>query len=299
MRNRHRIQKADEIPAETSEGTKPTHRLTGITVKEVSVVDRAANKRKYLLVKEDETNKALPQTPDLPAPPQGTNALRITPELKTKVMGALQDAQEHIGRITKVLEGSSETPGVPPPQELMDALTQLANMFLQSEGTPGTQPATPPTAATKTAEGATGGTEPAEKAGRKLSAARLAQLQAAHETISALLAEVSEEKPADAKPAEGDAASTEKNAPPAPPAAPAIDVHVNALRGEMTAMSASIGESLKKMTMVFEHQNARIEDLSKARGSSAQVDLDAQHANTQPKKLVWDMDMAAPRKTFQ
>lgn len=311
MKTRHRIQKAEEAAATVDDDATQaaTHRLTGITVKEVSVVDRAANKRKYLLVKEDDAKKAAPPpaapaaTPPPPAPPTGPTpeTLRISPELKTQVMGALQDAQSKIGVITKVLEGSSETPGAPPPQELMDALQQLASMFLSPDATPPvTPPAVPPPAATTKTEGAQGEPVPAAKAGRKLSAARLAQLQTARDTLAALIDDVSEaaaEGGAE-QPAGEDAPAAEKSTKAAQPAAPAVDAQVIALRGEVQQMAASMAESMKKMSTVFEAQNQRIADLAKSHGVSAQADLDTTPA-AKPAKVVWDLDMAAKPKTFQ
>lgn len=47
-------------PETLTEDEKPTHRLTRMTVQEVSLVDRAANKRRFLVTKREEPMKAKP-----------------------------------------------------------------------------------------------------------------------------------------------------------------------------------------------------------------------------------------------
>lgn len=320
MKKRQRISKADAAEATVTDSADATHRLTGISVKEVSIVDRAANKRKYLLVKEDEkgkqpdvaksaddaakgdadATKAVPGSPAQPAapptppgPPTTPQAptLRISPELKAQVAGLLKTLQERVGVITKVLEGSSETPGAAAPPELMDALKQLAQMISQvAAPTPAAGDQPPPDAQKED------GKTDAEKAGRALSADRLSQLTTIRDSLNALIdgaaptpAASGEPEPAAAsggtEPAPA-ASGAEKSAAPSP--------EIVALQTAVT----SIADSMANMTKVFEQQNARIAELSKSRGESRQPDLDRQPTTKKEEPVVWDMDMARPLRSI-
>lgn len=303
MKHRVRVQK-DETPATPAGDATPTNRLTGISVNEVSIVDRAANKRKYLVVKEDALTVAkdapavpppaaptAPAPPTTPTPPAAT--LQISPELKAKVLGALKIAQERIGIISKVLEGSSETPGAAPPQELMDALQELVKILSPVAGPTVTpQPEIPAPTAPATKEDAT----PTEKSGRKMSAKRIEQLQSAKGVIDSLLADVTAEEAAEGG---DDATSTEKKvvtekADPASGGASATPAVDQKLDGILNGLSSTVS----KMTTLFELQNKRIDELSKSRGGSQQPDLDAKPKPVQ-KQTIWEMDMAKPMRVTE
>jgi hypothetical protein len=304
MKTRQRIQKAeaDVITSEVAPGTNPgaTHRLTQIEVNEVSIVDRAANKRRYLVVKEQQKDDTKveakvekapevmppspPVAPGTPTPP----TLRISPELKSKVLGILRSAQERIGVISEVLAGSSETPGAPAPKELMDALAQLSTLL---STTPATKEGeTPEADKTKTPETP----EATAKAGRKISAARLNQLKGAHELLSSLLAEVTAadakgdaEQPADEGAEKPGTVETEKAATPPAPSPELV---------EMKEQVSGVVDAINKMAKIFELQSQRIEHLSKARGESRQPDVDAPRVKPTAERVVWDLDMASPLK---
>lgn len=317
MKVRQRVQKADAAAATTEDGDAATHRLTGIQVKEVSIVDRAANKRKYLLVKDDDkandsatgssAEKATPTNPDQPptpptqpGPPATPQAptLRISPELKTQVIGILKTVLERVGVINKVLEGSSETPGAAAPPELMTALNQLAQMISQAAAPtappaappPGAPPPAPPPSAAKTEE------KPAdaEKAGRKISAGRLQQLTTIREALSTLITDVSAAEPGEG---EGDGAEGGGEPAAAPPAQGAEKSAPPATElTTLTSVVSSLAEQMGNMTKIFEQQNQRIDQLSKSRGASRQADLDIPTVPRKAEKVIWDMDMAKPLK---
>jgi hypothetical protein len=290
MKQRTRVRKADA--AVVTEDKTPTNRLTDISVNEVSIVDRAANQRKYLVVKD-----APPVPPAAPHPPTAppSPTLQISPELKAKVMGILTTAQERIGIIAKVLEGSSETPGAAPPQELMDALAQLAALFAPTQAPPAPPLPGPPAAPAVKDE--------TKKAGRKLSAARLAQLQSAKTTLDALLADVTATGADESEP---DADEPDEPSAPKTPAkkeeAPGKVEEPTAESAELTEIKAGLSglvTAVGRMTEVFEGQNARIDALQKSRGESRQADLDQQTAVKKAARVVWDLDMARPLKTVQ
>lgn len=262
--------------AEAAE-TKPTNRLTGITVNEVSIVDLAANQKKFLVVKEaPPPPPAPPATPPVTPPPAPAPSLTISPELKAKVVGVLKIAQEKIALLAKALEVAVETPNAPAPQELLDQLAGISGLFAATPAAPA--PPAPPH-------------PPVQKAGKKISAARLAQLLTAKTALDAILTEVNEATAADDA-VELEPEKTEKNDPAVPPVEPppAAAVEITEIRASLEAMAGMVG----KIVLMFEGQNQRIDSLAKARGQSQQTEIDK--ATTPPKRVAWDMDMAKPPK---
>jgi hypothetical protein len=292
MKQRVRVQKEAAPAAEAA----ATNRLTDITVNEVSIVDRAANQRKYLIVKDAPPPAAVAPPPAAappvapPAPPQ----LKISPELKAKIAGVLTAAQAKITEIAKALQTAAETPGAPAPQELIDALTGLSGMFAANPAAPpaaappAAHPAPPPAAKEETA-----------KAGKKISAARLAQLMSAKEAIDTIIAEVSDATDDDAaavEPAKTEKATAAKNegGVGVTEVAPSTS-ELDGIKASLESLAGLVG----KMTQVFEGQNQRIDALAKARGESKQLDLEKAGSPPKDKPVVWDMDMARPLKVVQ
>jgi hypothetical protein len=288
MKNRVRIRKSEEAATVDS---PPTNRLTAITVNEVSIVDRAANQRKYLVVKEAAAQPGVPPpaappavAPPPPAPPVAQ--LRISPELKMKIGTILKAAQEKIVAIAKALETAAETPGAPPPQELIDALTGLSGMFAAPAAPAPAQPAPAPAPVAA----------PAMKAGKKISAARLALLTSAQASLKTIIDEVTAAGADDDETEEPSTpAKTGKSDPLAEPlVATPPDPQLGALQTQLDSLAGLVG----KMTLVFETQNQRIAEVTKSvRGESRQVELDK--GSAKPQRVVWDLDMAKPMKTVQ
>lgn len=298
MQYRQRISKS-EAAAATDQ--TPTTRLTGIDVEEVSIVDRAANKRSYLVVKrakspaqkDDGVDKAAPPPPTAAPPPPAPNGapppapaptLTISPELKAQVLGALKSATEKIGIITQVLQGATETPGAPPPQELMDALKQLAAMFTPAAPAPAApppgSPAAPPPAAPPAQKDETA------KAGKKLSNARLEQLTAARQLLDGLISDVSDAQ-ADAD-VDGDADKAPSKKQDAPAAPADHSPQLKAIQDSLAAVTDTIGKVVK----VVEGQNQTIANLQKSRGGSRQVDTEPVTTTKSAEPVQWPIDMA-------
>lgn len=302
MKTRQRIRKSDEPTVETTvvDATgAATHRLTDIEVNEVSIVDRAANRRKYLMVKSAKkpVAKAPPETGPAPQPPPAAPAtptpptaptLQISPELKAQVVAVLRTAQEQIGVISKVLEGASETPGAAPPKELMDALAQLSKLISMDGAAtppaappqPGAQPPQPPPPVTK---------EEAAKAGRKLSAANLEKLTTVRDAIAALISEASAEAETTPEVTPSTEPEVAKGKTPEVP---------NAELATVQTQLSEITDSVAKMTHLFGVQAAELANLKKAGGTSRQVELETESKPVEKKAVPvsWPMDMAkAPR----
>jgi hypothetical protein len=291
MKERTRVRKSAEAEPQ------PTNRLTGITVSEVSIVDRAANQRKFLVMKEAAAAPPPPAAPPpAPAPAPPVEQLKISPELKAKVVGALRSAQEKIVGLAKQLEGALETPGAPAPQALLDALAGISGLLA---ATPAQQPPAPPQPPAPTA-----------KAGKKISAARLEQLMTAKTALDTILSEVAAGIEADETPATEPEKTTKNDgvvtpgAPAVPattPATPAAPVTPAAPPDELSEIRASMEQlagMVGKMTLVFEGQNQRIDSLTKSRGQSQQVEID-KVTTAKSERVVWDMDMAKPLKIVQ
>jgi hypothetical protein len=273
MKERTRVRKSAEAE------TKPTNRLTGITVNEVSIVDLAANQKKFLVVKDAAPPAAPPPPAPATPPPAPAPSLTISPELKAKVTGVLKTAQEKIAVLAKALEVAVETPGAPAPKELMDALAGISGLFAATPAAPA--PPAPPGPPTP----------PVQKAGKKISASRLEQLLTAKTALDAILAEVADPETE----TEPEPEKTEKNEPaalPVEPAVPPVTTDLTEIRTSIEQLAGMVG----KLTLVFEGQNQRIDSLAKARGQSQQVEIDK---TTPQQRVVWDMDMAKPPKTVQ
>lgn len=292
MKQRVRVQKAADT---TVAGVAPVNRLTGMEVEEVSIVDRAANQRKYLVVKEGAAPPpppaaaAAPPPAAPPAPPPA--AIQVSPELKAKVLTVLSAAQAKMAVVAKQLETATETPGAAAPKELMDQLTAIGSMFAT-----GAAPAPAPVAAPAPAPGVPppAAKEETTKAGKKVSAARLAQLLSVKTTLDTLIADVSDGNDDEAEPDE--TAPTKKNDAGEPVVTPvAASSEFDGIKASIQSLADVVG----KMTLVFEGQNARIDSLTKSHGKSQQVDLDKQPTNKSAKPVVWDLDMAKPLKVVQ
>lgn len=133
------------------------------------------------------------------------------------------------------------------------------------------------------------------KAGKKISAARLALISDAKAALDKIISDV-----AGADDADDEAApeKTEKSAEltttttlePAP-----VTDELASIKTSIEGLAGLVG----KMTQLFEGQNSRIDQLTKARGQSRQVDLDKAGGARREEKVVWDMDMAKPAKAIQ
>lgn len=264
MRQRTRVRKA--------EGDAETNRLSGIVVNEVSIVDRAANQRKFLVVKEapPAPPSAAPATPPTPTP---APAWTIAPDLKAQLSTVLKTASEKIASLIKRLNTATEAPGAEEPQELATLLSEIGALFAKPPDTADNAP----------------GLAPAAKAGRKLSGARLQRLNTIRTQIDELISEV-DDSTADGDDNDAAVAKTTARKGEEPPAA-AEPASLTEIKDAL----AELGTTLGKMMLVFEGQNSRIDTLAKNRGESRQVDLE-KSLRKQPaeEEVVWSMDMNKP-----
>jgi hypothetical protein len=267
--------KAGVIKAELAAAEDETHELTGIVVHEVSVVDRPANRRKFLLVKRDASTDE-----------QKDPGMKLQGAKKDALLKAMKGLQDTAAAITKEVEGATVADAAPIPTELQRALEGIAALtgaLIPQAATPAAVPGVTP--------------EPAVKAGRKLSTARSAKLQQATTMLVELLTEIAgapaTESTDEDEPTEGTAKAATKPASKsvAVPAAPATDP---ALMATLTTLT----EGLASLTKAVKRQKDRLDEMSTSAPGSNQVRselTEEERVRAQKSKPVsWPLDMNDP-----
>ncbi len=119
--------------------TAGVHRLVDMVVEEVSLVDRAANKHRFLVVKRDEsmadktkktgaTPPAVPGTPETDGAQQVTKAIGDALGIATTALEALTNAIEQLGEIV----GDADT--TPIVAQLAEELSEVAGQLATAAG---------------------------------------------------------------------------------------------------------------------------------------------------------------------
>lgn len=186
----------------SDDATETVYRLTDIETEEVSIVDRAANQRKFLIVKNKGADdmktgapivsdgkgghtvvKEVPETPPAPpaaappapeVPPMTEPIFSLSPEAKEELLKRCARAAERLSALKAIVDGATVVAGlVEVPATIVEKVAELL---------------------TGIAEG-----EKVEKADAKIvllkglpqfSGARVSQLQAAHEALGAVLSTI-------------------------------------------------------------------------------------------------------------
>jgi hypothetical protein len=270
--------------ADEQDDDEKVHELVDIITEEVSDVDRAANRRTYLVVKrsadmdedtlgpeliedEDSNLTAIGKAEDeeddedaqeaarrrkqalvLPGPVKQALLGATTGALRrlTTLVASIKDAEEMSGRVDKPMPGAvaRELEGI------CDALAKLLDRY----------PA------------------PMSKAGTQRQAA---DLLGTLELLQKLLAEALPQAPAAAPPAH--ATPTTKRAAAAPDGLQAL-----------TDALTSITTSMQALTDKVKGQDAEIARLKQSTGLPASREVDAVRAPKQPEPVSWPMDMNRP-----
>ncbi|MDC0714256.1 hypothetical protein POL68_37690 [Stigmatella sp. ncwal1] len=92
----------------TTQGSAPVHRLVDMVVEEVSLVDRAANKHRFLLVKRD--GDTMHDAPQDTAPTEGTDS--TTSDTSKADDAVLASAQRALEAVTVLVEALTSTDGI-------------------------------------------------------------------------------------------------------------------------------------------------------------------------------------------
>jgi hypothetical protein len=263
------------------ETTEDVHRLHDIVVEEVSLVDRAANKHRFLIVKRsdpmaDEETKI----PEAAAPePQGTEK-QSEPAPETKADGAgygadshmLEAAVEALERLTETVEtlgALADGDARAKLAEIAGELRALADRVASAAGAEAAPAAESPT-------------EAADELG-----AVMASVRATLEQVGSLLGEA---KRAPAKPKEKDDADggkTEKREVAPESAAPAAD---DPLHKDLAALT----QAMTKLADAVKEQQQRLSKLEKRFGLPNSAPAREHPETPEPEDVGWPLDLNRP-----
>lgn len=266
MRVRVRVLKA-ETAAVAAEQPPKVHKLTDLVVEEVSIVDRPANGRQFLIVKS--------ATASEPA------AMKISPEEKAKLVRKMAAVNAALAAMNTALDGAEESAGAAVPDALTKTLADIGKLLGSDSSSP-TAPATPPVEPPKTDDA------DVKKAGRKISAANQKKLEAAMTALTELFADVGATKD-DAETAL-EIAATAKSEPAAPPVAPPADAATELALKQLT-------ETVSSLTKAVRTQKSLLDAVRNATPGSRQPNIERADEETGGKdepEFCWSMDMNAP-----
>jgi hypothetical protein len=279
MRRKVGLQKSSAAAVLAADESQ-THRLTDIEVKEVSVVDRPANRRKFLVVKRE---------------PEAAT-MKISPEAKTELENKIKGILEAAEAVSKSLETAEAAAGAPTPAELTAALETMGKLLgvgatatqAESQPTEKAKPTPPPKkdedegdpdteeeddedededeAKKKTKDSA----KDVAKAGRKMARGRKERLAAAVTALKDLLSEVDD----------SDA-----------PAAPKVET-AKAAAPDTAVVSAlrELSEHVAVITKAMSRQKERLDQLAKSTGGSRQVVTEKSDV-AESSEVSWPLDM--------
>jgi hypothetical protein len=223
------------------------YRLTDIDTEEVSIVDRAANKRKFLVVKghtmqgeivsdgkgghtvaKETPTAPVPDasaTPTTPATPASEPVLQLSPEAKIELSKRLDAAAARMAALKTLVASAVEVPGlVEVPSEIATAVAELLTGISHGEMAKG---------------------DPVAKGLPQFSGARTNQLQAAYDALGAVLGSLSKPSVAET------------------PAAPVPEINIEELVAKsvakaLTGLEAKVASGLEKVAGVVAKQGEAI-----------------------------------------
>ena len=232
----------------------PVYRLSDIEVEEVSIVDRAANQRKFLIAKnqpaEVEADKATgtqapapapaPTPPPAPAPPPEPEpdpgpktepTMRLSPEMKAELAKRVAAATERLKAIATLVTGAEEVAGLLEiPAELVTKVAELVSGLSDGDVAKG---------------------ELVIKGLPQFSSTRLSQLQAAHAALGAIIEQVSP-------------APTPAPSAAADPAADPSTAEGDGLSKKLDQLEDAVAKGIAKVAALIGKQGAEIARASDA-----------------------------------
>jgi hypothetical protein len=260
---------------QTADDEQAVHRLRDIVVEEVSLVDRAANKRRFLVVKrsdamanpdildeDDETEEDVAQKADatdaaassevdaeVHAMPEKAKA----PKKKKQAKGALPAVTEALKRLMAVAKGLQQSPNMDVSVELEGVATLLGKKDTDKA--------------------------PVAKVGARMAKTRLERFHKAVELLSAILEELTDADDVDGEEMVPTAGAAEAKPPPEAAA--------------HSPMVADLVSEMQKLARVVKRQEEELSGLRQARGVSNAIQVDsARRAESQD--VSWPFDMNRP-----
>lgn len=278
MRVRARVLKA----AEQAKATAPkVNQLTDITVEEVSIVDRPANARTFLVIKSAAGTTAEPKTKTPERAP-----MKISPEEKAKLTQKMTAMNAAIAAMNTALEGAEESAGAALPDALAKTLADIGTLVSVSAApvTPPTPPVTPPVTPPPVPKV----DDEVSKAGRKLSGANQKKLETAMAALTDLFTDIGGVKD---ETVPETAATTKTVTPPTPPVTPppANDATTDAAIKQLT-------ETVSLLTKAVKTQKTLLDQVRNATPGSRQPNIEKadDDEKPEPEAFSWSMDMNAP-----
>ncbi|TAJ75043.1 MAG: hypothetical protein EPO42_14390 [Gallionellaceae bacterium] len=304
----------------TKAGDERVHRLTEIVVEEVSMVDRAANKRKFLVVKRSDemgaeltpdgkggftaATPATQQTKAGACPPAGDKkkpamkALELPPGAKQMMGPLLEKAAERLKALADEVSSSkdAEVPeegGIPPiPEEFWSELVSICDSLAQLDTMYPKAPAAPEEGEPPPAEGEPA---PAEmqmaakalvaKFGAKMSKERLSRFEQALSVLGSILQELRPQAGEAAAPSEMQMSAKG----PARKEAPAPQANDELKKGleKMATMLTSVVGTVKK-------QSDELAAIKKSRGQGNGLTIEGGPSRRETQEVSWPLDMNSP-----
>jgi len=249
------------MSTQDKDGESGTHRLIDMVVEEVSLVDRAANKHRFLLVKRDKpmadkNKKKNPKTDELEQEPetggQGTKkSIGDALGIATSALEALTNAIEQLGQ-------AGDADSTPIISELAEELAEVAGQLASSAGV-----------------------ESPEVSG---------ELTAVADNVRSMLSEVSQllasssEKKVDAGQSVVVASATDPS-----------ELAEEGSSSELGKQLASVASSLRSLTDVVKEQSQRLTKLEKSVGlPNSRQASEAPAARPAKEDVSWPLDMNRP-----
>lgn len=298
MRTRTKMKK----DAGTAEAAKPVYRLTDMIIEEVSAVDRAANKRQFLVVKNasgevapgevvqtasgeltvakapeaptasSPESQAAPTSPEAPAVPSATNpenaplgtVLRLAPETKADLAARVTSATALLTKLAAAIDSAEVVQGLAEiPQEVIEGVASIVSAL--------------DTGVTKAA---------VEKGRKQISMARESKIRAAHSALGEIVAELDAVVPA----VEGDAVAAEPAA-----AAPSSATTKSATPDQRDVVLSKLVSLVERQNVAITKQAARLDAFERGRPVSNAGVVDATRPSTVTKAddEQWPLDMNA------
>lgn len=260
---RYRVQKAASTPAE-----KPVNKLSDITVEEVSIVDRPANRRQFLIIK-----SAVGAPAEKPAP------MQISAKDKATLTRKVQAANAAIEAMQAALDSAEEADGATVPDELTNAMDAVSKLL--GKAAPKEEPKPEPKPEAKPEPKAE---DDVNKAGRKFSAANEQKLRDAQKLIAELLGDGAKADDSPDVPETAATAKTETQKAEDKPDATAIALN-------------SLTDTVATMIRAMKAQKARIDELTTSTPGSRQVNTEKSDEDEKPPAedaFSWPMDMNRP-----
>lgn len=256
---RERLEKAEGAAAKVEEEEDPNQvfRLTDITTREVSLVDRGANGHRFLLIKRSDEmstkgqkvvtgeNGELGTEGDPPPPAPEPETLSLTKAAKESLLDGVKKAVAALAVLQASLEKAAEVEEGEVPEEVGKAIAGAATLLV--EAFPGEE-----------------ADVDVEKVGRKMRRAQMRRLENALKTFADLLKELGGEEPDAEKDKKDEAKKNAENAQSVQ----------DAITGAVAkALEDGLGPVVETMKSIQDGVSAnarKVEELGKASGGSRQ-----------------------------